>query len=334
MNSETQSFSLANELAPLFQDVRILSDSSFSLRDQVIAVPVEVGPPGTASPLTQQLSKFIYERYYSKHIPDTDQHPAPADNAFLSELSQSNTGQDRLDSGWVVIGVGDGTLFAAAKDGRSRSFSLDQIVMPGNLAPALGTVVSVKLVREELKLQPTFYIALGEVVSLTSDASAFLRLYFHISDYGAARLISEVTSRLNRFRVPFQFKCSNRRQQFTRADVAVLYLARRHYPFVRQILPEIYAAVEPCLLDTTPLLTKRLAKGLALAEDLGNGNSFGLNRSQLLAQAFWNSYKKKCLDTDSLLTEVNAVFADAGVSPETPYLSAGSIDNYALPDFY
>jgi hypothetical protein len=58
------------------------------------------------------------------------------------------------------------------------------------------------------------------------------------------------------------------------SDPAVLYLARRDYPRAAPLLGELHRDMSPWLRSTLSSLVKRMA-GVGLAEDPGDGSSFG-----------------------------------------------------------
>src|SRR5204863_5149 len=81
-----------------------------------------------------------------------------------------------------------------------------------------------------------------------------------------------------RFQVPFRFKCLSYRELYDRFDSAVLFVGRRQWDITSLLVREIYGKVKDRLRPETPLFAKQIAPGLALAEDPGNGESFGTSR--------------------------------------------------------
>lgn len=83
----------------------------------------------------------------------------------------------------------------------------------------------------------------------------------------------------------------------------------------RAPLPEgLVARVAPLLREGSPPLCRPLARGLASAEDPGNGMSFGEHRCHLLALALAGA-------APDPLTEVARVFAEHGIDPAAPHRS-------------
>jgi len=82
------------------------------------------------------------------------------------------------------------------------------------------------------------------------------------------------------------------------------------------------------LRPATPLLTLKLHDGIGLAEDPGNGESFGMNRSRLVAQAVWDGYARGMQSEEARMAEVAIQFQRHGLSLDRPHLRAASADIY------
>jgi hypothetical protein len=78
------------------------------------------------------------------------------------------------------------------------------------------------------------------------------------------------------------------------------------------------------MLDSTPLFALRLAPGVSLAEDPGNGESFGMHRCRLAAQGVWAAWRDGMRGADARLSAVETAFAQAGVDPARPWRGLAS----------
>jgi hypothetical protein len=194
-----------------------------------------------------------------------------------------------------------------------------------------GATASVFLAKESKTMQPGFYYAFSESVPEQPVEVRPARIYFHVSEEGAPQLVQAVTSELNRFEVPFRFKTLSYSGAYVRSDAAVLFFAKRFFPIVAQLLPRIQAAVKGQLRPATPLFAKRLADGIGLAEDPGNGESFGSNRMRLVAQAIWDAHLRGLSSDDARLQELDLQFHQHGLRFDQPHLRAASADLYELP---
>jgi len=110
-----------------------------------------------------------------------------------------------------------------------------------------------------------------------------------------------------------------------------LYFAKRFFPIVARLLPRIQAAVGEQLRPATPLFTKRLADGIGLAEDPGNGESFGSNRMRFIAQAIWDAHLRGLSSDEARLQELDLQFHQHGLRLDQPHLRAASADVYEFP---
>ena len=115
---------------------------------------------------------------------------------------------------------------------------------------------------------------------------------------------------------------------YRRADAGVLYLGKRHYSAARAEIVATYCKLGDRIRPATPLLTKRLAPGLAVAEDPGDGVSFGQHRCTLIARALWRAFEEGSRSPRARLEAVAAAFRQEGLDPRHPYLAPGSTDVY------
>jgi hypothetical protein len=107
-----------------------------------------------------------------------------------------------------------------------------------------------------------------------------------------------------------------------------LFLNKKYYPIVSELLPDIYAEIKGGLKPGTPLFSKEIAPGIGVAEDPGNGDSFGLSRCRMLAEGIWSAYSLGLQTVEERFDEVVRQFERYGVSLDKPYLNSGSADQY------
>jgi hypothetical protein len=174
-------------------------------------------------------------------------------------------------------------------------------------------------------MQPGFYFAFGETVTDESDNSSLLRFYWHLDPAGTRLLLHSVSTLLNRFQVPYRFKCLTHPAAYVRADSAVLFVAGRWYQIAARLVRDARRLVASHLRAESPLFTKPLADGLAFAEDPGGGQSFGMHRCAALARVIC----EVALSRGSLpVAEVEEGLGKQGIALLFPYLNPGSADIY------
>ena len=117
-----------------------------------------------------------------------------------------------------------------------------------------------------------------------------MRFYWHLTADGAVSWIRELSERFNTAGVAFHAKALSDPATYMRADAGVLYVDRRNIARAMDLLPDLHAAVGPQLRRTAPMFSKRLAPGLAVAEDPGDGRSFGQHRCQLVSEGLVRAF--------------------------------------------
>jgi hypothetical protein len=177
-------------------------------------------------------------------------------------------------------------------------------------------------------MSPGFYLAVGDAPFPQGEAHPVVRWYWNLRPEGAVVLMHHVTARLNQAQQPFRLKVLKDPVRFTRCDAGVLYVPKADWDAVAALLAPIYATLAPHLKPGTPVLTKALAPGLGIAEDPGQGESFGLHRCRLLAEGMLRAYEQRQTSVVARLHAVVDRFAEEGLCLETPFVNPGSRDIY------
>lgn len=275
----------------------------------------------------RELASYLYNRCYTESI--LESRGASADSGDLTAaLAAANQTRATLEEGWTIDQLLDGGKILARKGATHRSFLPGEYLTHRGLGagPATGAKVSIFLPAGSTDLQPGYYYAFSETPGEWNDTCAMIRFFWNVSAAGAPRLMEAITRDLNRFQVPFQFKCAARASDFPRRDAAVLYLDARYYPIAALILEPVRAGLEPWLGPSTPLFSKHLAQGLGFAED--PGESFGENRTRILAAAMSRTQGRP---VDERLAELRRQFEQRNLSLDRPWLNPGSVDRYDFP---
>lgn len=320
------------DLVELVQAVEVLSATQFSLHSELrdvtrMKLVSRSGRNHQGEPLLQALESEMYQRLYCR--PQAGSAPTAADPAaardFIGALSRANCGRGSWEDGWAIARVEPDGRIAVRRDGVTFWAGASQVRCASDPAP--GASCEVRLAKEIRHLFPSFYMALGNALP---DGSPLLRLYWHLTPSASLRYMALVTERLNREGVPFKTKVLSNPQQYLRADAGVLYVKRSDFSRLRRIISQLYGQLQWELKEVVPLFTKRLAPGLGLAEDPGDGLSFGQSRCRIAAQGLYRCWCEGLQDSAARLRCVAEVFREQGVDPERPYLEAGSSDPYGL----
>jgi hypothetical protein len=172
--------------------------------------------------------------------------------------------------------------------------------------------------------QPGCYMALGQ---REPTGTKWLRVYWNINLSGAVVLMEVTTRLLNRLQVPFRLKILLD-TSIARRDAAVLYVPLACWSAARNVIGRLDKSRD--IEAATPLFTKPLRPGIALAEDRQTGLSFGMHRSGIVARSLARSYVAGHTEECEQWSDLQAEFAQEKLSIERAYLNPGSADVYEL----
>jgi HopA1 effector protein family len=324
---------LRTELPSILQAVTFPAGGAVALAGRTAHAAGQMPGLGTAgNPLVTQLQQLFYDWCYCRRLgaPATRGLTSAPDPGFIETLSAANASRDRWDAGWQIQQMLPSGQIVVGKAAMTRMVWPGEFLGhgPPGAPPRPGTEISLRAPKESRTAQPGFYFVFGEALADQQEDLGILRLYWNVTAAGAAQLVGGLTGALNRFGVPFRFKCLSMAELFDRSDAAVLYIAKRHYRIVTTLVADVHVAVRPSLKAETPLFCKPLAHGLGLAEDPKTGESFGSSRCRLLAEAVCAAHARGLDTAEARLAEVATVFAAGGFSLDQPYLNPGSVDRY------
>ncbi len=291
---------------------------------------MSAAPPALAA-AGDGLADWLYSNGYVVRYPTPPPATSGDEPGIWPALAAANRGRSGWDAGWQVEFPADDGSVIAGKGPVRRHFEPGGFVIHGvpGVRPRYGDALSAFAPVELRSRAEGFYFAFGETADPFQTPEDQVRLYWNVSAEGAAPLLSAVTAGFNRFQLPFQFKCVCQPDEFYRLDAAVLYLYRHHWELSSKLLRCIHNEMASMLAAETPMLTKPLAPGLALAENPTGGRSFGQHRSELISRAMLTTSTDPSDHARS--SALHRVFREAGLDFEYPYLNSGSTDCYDLP---
>jgi hypothetical protein len=283
--------------------------------------------------LSAQLYEYAYSRPFRSPLPEPEAFDFSPDAELIEAVSAANATRERWEHGWTIGQILQHGQILAQKGNNRRSVWPGQFLSKDGPAsmPRPGAEISIFYAKESRSLQSGFYYAFSEAAEDETRGFGLTRLYWNVSSDGAAQLVGSITSRLNRFHVPFRLKCATARSQFDRTDVAVVYLTKRFFRIAADLMLDVHPAIADFLNEDVPLFSKKIAKGLSVAEDPGTGESFGQSRCRRLAESVWNCYKRGEQSREAQLKEFHKLLNQSGIDPKHMHLNAGSLDWYELP---
>lgn len=294
------------------------------------ATPAEAAAADQGALMIPLLTEALYGRCYVRRPGSPVPPPAApgVDDDLVPALSAANPGRERWEAGWQVYQALSTGRVVAERHGLSRFLWPGEFLSPDapGMPPRPGTRITLWKPRDSATMQPGFYYVFPE--GAWDDDAPLVRIYWNVTPDGAPALTRAIVAALNGWGVPFRYKCLSRRSLYPRTDAAVLYMARRSWHLAAELLGPVHRAHAGLLGADTPLFTRRLGRGVSLAEDPGTGESFGMHRCRLLADGLWAAWRAGRKGTAERLDAVREAFGRAGVSVDRPWLSPGPATEY------
>jgi hypothetical protein len=194
----------------------------------------------------------------------------------------------------------------------------------------VGAHVGLRIPPNLPSLLPHFHLIIGDE-PFDPGAAPLTRVYLNVAPTYAAAVVHDLTTRLNTARIRFRMKILDDPVRYIRSDALVLYVPRDDWLSIAPLLESSYVAVATGVKPSTPAFTKRLAPGLAVADDPGGNQSFGQHRCGLLAEGIVRAWERRRRAIDRRFQVVTDVFAAAGIDCAAPFLNPGMIDVYEFP---
>ena len=300
-------------------------------RPVAAAIDAELDEPRRRRRLVASLREELYASFYCPGRPvearSGEPEPTSPDPWLLMELAEANAGRGSWEPGWTVVRLDDDEV-VVEKDGlRARAAVAD--CRGGDEAIGPGAALSLRLPKELPQLSPGFYTVVGDTPS-SSPSGAVVRVYWNVDATVASALVHALVSRLNAATVPFRLKVGDHPFRLDRCDAAVLYLDELAYRRADGTISDVAGALAGRLLPQVPAFTLPYAPGVALAEDDGDGESFGTRLCGLLADGIVTMHERRVADPDAQLDAVADRFAAAGVDIDAPYLAPSLVGRHVL----
>jgi hypothetical protein len=250
---------------------------------------------------------------------------------FVESLRAAHADSARFEDGWTVLHLWPTGRIVAARAHDRRVLDPIDYVSPDRpgLPPRPGSTVQAVARRDSVTAQPGYWMTFGSRWVHADGGAGRLRLYWNAGAASAPALVREITSRLGATGAPYALKLPSDAQAYGRTDAAVLFLPRGAFDAAVPELRRVHAALAPSLAADTPPLTRRLERGLGLAEDPPPGESYGSLRCRLVAEGLVPELARDGVGHDALLDAVCRRLREAGISLDRPYLNPPGDRDYA-----
>lgn len=317
------------EIREMVEAVDIRSAGNFFVGSERFEAPAEKA--GT-SELVIQLTNALYQRKYCRPLEGSFQmaQDARAVRVFVEQLSHANRGTGTWESDCVIEKIeADGTRVVRRRRDDLLLWARPQQFRPTIGESTVGSAGRLWVGKESREMFPGYYAMFGDTER--DNGARIVRFYWHLTAQGAQLWTRELTERFNAAGVSFHAKVISDPAAFLRADAGVLYVEQRHVPDAMALLPRLHSAVAVHLRHPTPMFTKRLARGLSVAEDPGDGRSFGQHRCHLVSEGLVRAFTAGDFGSERVMTAVEHRFAEDGLTVKRPWLNAGSANAYHWP---
>jgi hypothetical protein len=281
----------------------------------VAGVPVAFAEAVPAEASVAAVGQALYVRWYLGLATDDVASGAPDLSPLLRAVHAEAS---RFDPGWVVLsGDADGCL-QVGRGEAVRSLRPGDYLSPmrPGVPPAPGEMVAVTGRYDWTDQQTGFWFAQRPT---EGPGSPLARAYLNMRLDGIAAVIERVTGAMRDAEVAYTLKVPWRPEAFGRVDTLVVYHARPDGPRVEALLCALHPTIRGALDPRTPPLARRVADGLAVADDPGDGHSFGESRSHAIAPAAIALARMRPTSRDEAIARLSEGLRDAGIDPMRPW---------------
>jgi hypothetical protein len=289
-------------------------------RGQVWVDGLYVGRSGPA--IRGILADALYLRWFSQAAGRLRGSPRP-DFGLVARLRAAHAASCRFESGWTaaVDRFGRAVAIRAGQARRLQPFGYANLSRPG--APIRrGDRLAVSARRDAFDRTGGWWLTEGSVG--VPRAAPLVRVYWNGGADVAAELMGRLTEALEDGGHAYIVKCPTAAPLFDRVDPIVLYVDHGTWSRAKSDLRAVHASVEPSLRPGTPPLTRRLGRGVAVAEDPGGGRSFGQSRTAAVAAGLAALLPRRLADDAAVVETLAAALAAHGISPTRPHVGAAS----------
>ncbi|MFO0595839.1 MAG: T3SS effector HopA1 family protein [Myxococcaceae bacterium] len=238
-----------------------------------------VGPARRVAP--EALAEWLYQRYFIGWSGGPGPDDLAGDPLFVAELARACEGAVCVEGGFVAVpGRQRGGRFVA-RDGVTVLAPSARKWRDGTLAIALPCA------------RPSALPGFFSVVSRAGRLGArerHLKFYVNATPAGAVGLLGRALSDPSMRRARFEAKCANDPRSFGRRDTVLFYVAFDSVAVVRRWLarqPPRWFRAE------SPPLTKRLFRGVSVAQSPLTSESYGAHRTRLIAEGLRTSFLER-----------------------------------------
>lgn len=314
--------------------VRVRSNKSAEVDGVLVEADLSGMVRGPAA-LADAVADALYRDWYLRVKPtgpDEPDHVESLDQSLVQTFRAAHAGTTRFETGWTVELASPSGRVQARRRNELRTLDRCDYVSatrPGHRAEP-GDVIAASARYDHVADQQAVYWTNSP--SWNPPAGELLtRVYFDVSRRGAPAFLAAATSAGIENTASWALKIQTHPQEFRRSDAAVLYVSRHHIVPSWPAIVMLASAAQPHVGTNTPRLALPIAAGVAVADGVAAGRSFGQVRSGLIADAIVTAALADVGDDERMAVDelVHLRFSSAGIDPARPYLDPGATLDYA-----
>jgi hypothetical protein len=272
------------------------------------------------------LAAELYGAWYAGYEPPSlaSDGAGTSTPALVHQLRAAHASSDRRTGGWIVRAVGARGAARVERGGEVlHLFPPDYVNLarPG-LPVRVSDVVAATTRRDQLEVGTGWWYTYGRG-DVTSGAP-MVRIYWNCPADVAPDLVAAITTVVDDCAIPYSMKCPSTAEGYARVDPFVVYLLREDWGAIRAALRDVHSTIATRLRMPHPRLALPLGRGVALAEDPSDGQSFGQSRAVALADGALAAMAAGVRDDDAVLAVLTRHLSMHGVLPARPHLRRGT----------
>ncbi|MCU1356261.1 MAG: hypothetical protein JWM89_1679 [Acidimicrobiales bacterium] len=291
-----------------------------------LAASVPGGAPGSPSEdRLEALEQLLYTDWFAHAgTYGADRHADESGWPTLTaRLRAAHAATPRLEPGWTAVSARPDGVAMAMRAGEYveiTSGDFVDVAHPGTPL-RMGAALAVSRRRDVVNGDGWWVTSASIGPAPERD---LVRVYWNCPVVTAPSLVGLVTELMEGSNEPYTLKCPVAGALFDRVDSCVLYLGLEAWRATQAGLRHIHDRLSHRLRPTIPPLTLALGPGAALAEDPGNGQSFGQSRVHAVADGLLTAASRGVVDDAAVLDVVTERLLANGIDPVRPYQAIDS----------
>ncbi|RZS91374.1 hypothetical protein EV189_0615 [Motilibacter rhizosphaerae] len=260
-----------------------------------------------------RLTRHLYRTHYLGGEGEAAGAAPAADTGLLTALRRADGGRSCWEPGWAWH---DSTGLLVERRGIVLRASLDEV------RASSGGGLDVRFPTARPYASPGFFLVSGRA---GLARGSLVRTYVAVRPDAAPALLDALVGGLDALGMRFTCKVLSSLAAYPRPDAAVLYVDRGDLPAAWPVVRGAHAALAAGVDDRVPALARRLARGLAVAEDPSQEHgpvSFGQHRCGLLARGLLAAGAGAT--SEERYAAARAALVAAGIRLDAPHLNPGS----------